>query len=50
MIFYFSGIGYPPEKHFKGKCALMLTYFFSKKKPEKRFLNIVKKRKKKHAG
>jgi len=50
MIFYFSGIGYPPEKCFKGKCSLMMSFFHNKNKPEKRFLNIVKKRKKKHAG
>lgn len=45
MILYFSGCGYKPEKLFK-KTSLMLSFFRSLKKPEKRFREIHSQRKK----
>jgi len=50
MIIYFSGnpTGHVPQPHLPETVsneALMLTFDLSKKKPEKRFLKIVKKRK-----
>jgi len=47
MIFYYSGLGYKPEKLFKGKCSLMMSFILSAKKPTKRFLDLYKKRRKK---
>ena len=48
MILYMSGLGYPPEKLFKDRANIMLSYFRSctGKKPEIRFRRIVKRRKK----
>ena len=46
MILYFSGCGYKPETLFK-KTSLMLSFFRSLKKPEKRFRKIYKQRKQK---
>jgi len=43
MILYFSGCAYPPEKAFK-ETNIMLSYYNSIKKPEKRFRKIHRKR------
>lgn len=45
MILYFSGCGYKPEDEFK-KTNVMLSFYRSLKKPEKRFRKIYKQRKK----
>jgi len=47
MILYFSGCGYKPEHAFK-ETNIMLSFFRSHPKPEKRFKRIVKQRKKQH--
>ena len=46
MILYFSGCGYKPEDAFK-EVSLMLSFFRSRSKPEKRFVKIHGQRKRK---
>jgi len=46
MILYYSGCGHRPEEAFK-ETNLMISFFRSLKKPEKRFKRIVKYRRKK---
>ena len=46
MIVYFSGTGYASEKLFKEKANIMMSFFLSRKNPQKRLLKICKKRKK----
>ena len=49
MIIYYSGeqgVEFRPEKILGRKATIMLTFFDSFKKPQKRFLSVYKKRKK----
>lgn len=45
MIIYFSGTGYQPEKVLN-KTNIMMTFYYSSKKVQKRFIKIYNTRKK----